>query len=45
MKLYFKKAFDTTEHAVIYEILHKKGFSKQWTAWVKMILESGISSI
>jgi hypothetical protein len=45
LKLDFEKAFDTIEHEVIYEILRKKGFSKEWIAWVKMILESGISSV
>jgi hypothetical protein len=45
LKLDFEKAFDTIEHEVIYEILRKKGFSKEWIAWVRMILESGISSV
>jgi hypothetical protein len=35
LNLDFEKAFDTIEHEVIYEILRKKGFSKEWIAWVR----------
>jgi hypothetical protein len=45
LKLDFEKAFDTVEHSTILEILHHMGFDERWTNWIKLILESGSSSI
>ena len=45
LKLDFEKAFDTMEHDFILNILKYEGFDERWCMWIKMILESGTSSI
>jgi hypothetical protein len=45
LKLDFEKAFDTIEHSTIIQILHHMGFDGRFTNWIKLILESGSSSI
>jgi retron-type reverse transcriptase len=45
LKLIFEKAFDRIEHKAIMNILHHKGFNSKWQLWMKMIMDSGTSSI
>jgi len=45
LKLDFEKAFDKIEHEVILEIMKHKGFGDRWLQWMKMIFNSGTSSI
>jgi hypothetical protein len=45
LKLDFEKAFDMVEHSVILDILKHKGFGEKWCSWIKMLLESGVSSV
>jgi retron-type reverse transcriptase len=45
LNLDFEKAFDTIEHSTIIQILHHMGFDGRFTNWIKLILESGSSSI
>lgn len=45
LKLDFERAFDKVEHQVILDMLHHKGFSSRWIQWVKLILQSGSSSV
>jgi hypothetical protein len=44
-KVRFEKAFDKIEHGAILEILRAKGFGQRWVDWIKVILESGTSSV
>jgi hypothetical protein len=45
LKLIFEKAFDRIEHKAVMDILHHKGFNSKWQLWMKMIMDSGTSSI
>jgi hypothetical protein len=45
IKLDFEKAFDKIEHEVIIQVLKHKGFGQKWQNWIRMIMESGTSSI
>ena len=45
LKLDFEKAFDTMEHSFILKMLECKGFDDWWCMWIKMLLQSGSSSI
>jgi hypothetical protein len=45
LKLDFEKAFDMNEHKAILDILKAKGFLYLWCSWIKLILDSGISSV
>ena len=44
-KIDFEKAFDTTEHSAILEILGCKGFPPLVIRWIKEIIPSGSSSV
>jgi hypothetical protein len=33
------------EHSVIIDILKHKGFGEKWCSWIKLLLESGVSSV
>jgi retron-type reverse transcriptase len=41
LKLDFEKAFDTIEHATIWKMMERLGFSPIWINWVQRILDSG----
>jgi hypothetical protein len=45
LKIDFEKAFDTVEHQAILEILRAKGFDEKWINMVRLILDSGTSSV
>ena len=45
MKLYFAKAFDIVEHDTILLMLQHLGFPDRWLQWIRLILNSGTSSI
>jgi hypothetical protein len=45
IKLDFAKAFDTIEHSSIMEILKHMGFDDRWLSWMKLIFQSGSSTI
>ena len=45
LKLDFAKAFDTIEHKAILRMMQQFGFPDLWVQWIKMILNSGSSSI
>ena len=45
LKLDFAKAFDTLEHKDILRMMQQFGFPDLWVQWIKMILNSGSSSI
>jgi hypothetical protein len=45
LKLDFEKAFDTTEHELILQVLTHKGFGPKWINWVRSILLSGTSLV
>jgi hypothetical protein len=45
LKLDFEKTFDKLEHEVILQVMHHKGFGPKWLMWMKMIMDSGTSSI
>ena len=45
LKLDFEKAFDSTEHEAILEILRHKGFNETWRGWVKELLDLVSSSL
>jgi retron-type reverse transcriptase len=45
LKLDFEKSFDKIEHEVIMQIMQHKGFGSKWLMWMKMIMDSGTSSI
>jgi retron-type reverse transcriptase len=45
LKIDFEKAFDTVEHHAILEILRAKGFDEKWINMVRLILDSGTSSV
>jgi hypothetical protein len=41
----FGKAFDKTEHEVIYSILQHKGFGSKWFKWMEMVMKSNTSAM
>ena len=45
LKLDFAKTFDTVEHNAVLEVMKHMGFPDKWLAWIKLILNSGLSSI
>jgi retron-type reverse transcriptase len=45
LKLDFEKAFDSIEHEAIYQILRQMGFPEKFIYWVKIMLETGTSSV
>lgn len=45
LKLDFEKAFDKVEHQFILQLMEHKGFGSKWLMWMKMIFNSGTSSI
>ena len=45
MKLDFAKAFDIVEHDTILLMLQHLGFPDRWLQWIRLILNSGTSSI
>lgn len=45
LKLDFEKAFDKIDHQAMLDIMHHKGFGSTWLKWMKMIFESGTSSV
>jgi hypothetical protein len=45
LKLNFKMAFNRIEYEVIAKVMQHKGFGQKWNMWMKMIMESGTSSI
>ena len=45
LKLDFEKAFDTMEHSFILKMLECKGFDDRWCMLIKILLQSGTSSI
>jgi hypothetical protein len=45
LKLDFKMAFNRIEYEVIAKVMQHKGFGQKWNMWMKMIMESGTSSI
>jgi hypothetical protein len=45
LKLDFEKAFDSIEHEAIYQILRQMGFPGKFIYWVKIMLETGTSSV
>jgi hypothetical protein len=45
IKLDFEKTFDKIEHEIITQVMQHKGFGSKWHSWIKMIMESGTSSI
>jgi len=45
LKLDFEKAFDKVEHEAIMDIVKAKDFGPKWIKWIRMILDSGTSSI
>jgi hypothetical protein len=44
-KIDFEKAFDTSEHEAIIQVMRAKGFPEKFLSWVREILSSGSSSI
>ena len=45
LKLDFAKTFDTVEHNAVLEVMKHMGFPDKWLAWIKLIFNSGLSSI
>ena len=45
LKLDFEKAFDSIEHEAIYQVLRHLGFPEKFIYWVKIMLETGTSSV
>jgi hypothetical protein len=45
LKLDFEKAFDTIEHATIWKMMERLGFSPIWINWVQRVLDSGSASV
>jgi len=45
LKLDFEKAFDKVEHQLMLQIMGKKGLPSKWINWMKMIFQSGTSSV
>jgi hypothetical protein len=45
LKLDFRKAFDSVDWGALDRILHARGFSDKWCAWIRAILESGRTSV
>ena len=45
LKLDFEKAFDLVEHDLIFSMMEKLGFDNKWIQWVRLLLDSGHSSV
>jgi hypothetical protein len=45
LKLDFEKAFDKIEHGAMLEIRKKKGFGQRWLSWMRLIFNTGTSSV
>lgn len=45
LKLDFAKAFDTTEHEAMLDIMKSMGFNDRWLQWIRCIFGSGKSSM
>ena len=45
LKLDFAKTFDTVEHNAVLEVMKHMDFPDKWLAWIKLIFNSGLSSI
>jgi hypothetical protein len=45
LKLNFEKAFDKVKHELMIQIMRHKGVPDQWLKWMKMIFNSGTSSV
>ena len=45
LKLDFEKAFGTTEHKAIIDILRAKGFGEKWISWIQSLFDSASSAV